>query len=293
MNALLSKQEEADETDWMCGSAIEPRCAAISACRKAIDAGADETTKLLWKRLFLTCNGSLEIVDESLWKFKLIAATNEIQSLWSSSGRNALKDIFSISSHKDDLEVKQGRVSAAEVAKSWNKSYSSISDGGEPMTEGYVDTCLYVKSKVMVMPELMSLLMEDVETFGQKALFDTPIKMRVVAQKTIKHAGTMSYVFRMLFRMYKTGLIGQQSVRDLEGRDQNKKGLIDVNMYLHGFVGTSWTIGLRNAKLSSSMRTPCLRSCSILTTFKSMMLTRTPPISINHGGKSSDQLEMR
>ena len=47
-----------------------------------------------------------------------------------------LSKICSINSHKDDLEVKQGRVSAAEVAKSWNKSYSSVSDGGEAMTKG-------------------------------------------------------------------------------------------------------------------------------------------------------------
>ena len=237
LNALLAYGDGADVNGWMCGSALEPRAAAISACRKAIDNGCDETTKLKWKRLFLTCNGSLELVDETLWKFKLMAATNEIQSLWSASGRNALKDIFAIWEHKNDVEIKQGKVSAADVAKSWNTMYGRISDGGEPLTEGYVDTCLYVKRQIMVSPEILALLLEDVETFGHKAFFDTPFKMRVVAQKT-KSQDIMSYVFSMLFRLYKTENIGHLSVRDLDGGSTSsaKKGMIETIVYLHGFV---------------------------------------------------------
>ena len=177
------------------------------------------------------------MIDERLWKFELMAATNEIQSLWSASGRNAMKDIFAINAHKTDLEIKQGRVTAADVAKSWNENYSSISDCGEPMTESYVDTCLYVKTKILCMPEILSLLMDDVETFGHAALFDSPSKMRIVAQKTLgKSTGITSYVFRMLYRMYTNGVCGPQSVRDLDCREGVKKGLVDVMTYLHGFI---------------------------------------------------------
>ena len=50
LTALLSSEDECDErSNWMCGSAIEPRCAAISACARAIRADADERCKLLRK----------------------------------------------------------------------------------------------------------------------------------------------------------------------------------------------------------------------------------------------------
>jgi hypothetical protein len=127
-------------------------------------------------------------------------------------------------------------VSAAEVAKSWNDHYGCVSDCGEALTEGYVDTCIYVKTKVMIVPELHALLIQDVEENGHKCFFDTAAKMRLIAQKTLAKPGTMSYVFRMMHRMFKSNIIGHQSVRELDGKDSCKKGLIEQLVYLHGLV---------------------------------------------------------
>ena len=127
--------------------------------------------------MFLTCNGSHAIVEESLWKFKLTAATNEIQSLWNASGQCALKDVIAILQHKADMEVKLGRVSAANVAKHWNNNYGAISDDGKAKTVYYVDGCLYIKTKPMVMAEIVKLPMDDVKTSGHEAFFDTAMNM--------------------------------------------------------------------------------------------------------------------
>ena len=73
-------------------------------------------TKLEWKKMFPTCNGSIAIVEESLWKFKRMAATNGVQSLRNAIGKRAFPDIIAISHHENDMGVKIGRVLAADVA---------------------------------------------------------------------------------------------------------------------------------------------------------------------------------